>query len=194
MMRVSMKDFPISVDEYLEEEKSAEVKHEYVNGYVYAMVGSSRRHNILAVTLARLLGNHLHGSGCQVYVSDMNVRAGGKKDNIFYYPDVMVASGCGEQDRYVEDAPKVVIEVLSPSTEQHDRLSKLAAYTQVPSLEEYLLVDQDDMGIDLYRRNPKPDNERWQLNRLRAEDLLVLSSIHFEIPVVQVYQDIIGVI
>lgn len=85
-----MKTYPITAAEYLEAEKTAEVKHEFVNGYAYAMVGASRRHNVLTSTLSRLLGNHLQGTACQVFASDMKVRAGGKNDTMFFYPDVMV--------------------------------------------------------------------------------------------------------
>lgn len=137
-MQPLMKTYPITEVDFLEAEKTAGVKHEFVNGYVYAMGGASRRHNLLTSTLFRLLGNHLQGSGCQVYASDMKVRAGGKDDVMFFYPDVMIA--CSHtieetpKDPYVEKAPKLIIEVLSPGTEQHDRLGKRAAYTQIPTL------------------------------------------------------------
>ncbi|WP_257293758.1 Uma2 family endonuclease [Endozoicomonas sp. YOMI1] len=189
-----MKTYPITAAEYLEAEKTAEVKREFVNGYVYAMVDASRRHNLLTVSLATLLNTHLQGTGCQVFVYDMKVRAGGKNDTMFFYPDVMVAcshpSDKTPKDSYVEETPKLIIEVLSPSTEQHDRLSKLATYTQIASLEEYLLVDQQDMLVDLYHRS----GEQWQLTQLRNGDQLVLSSVGLELPVADIYQEVIGVV
>ena len=161
-----------------------------MNGYVYAMGGASRRHNLLTSTLSRLLGNHLQGTGCQVFVSDMKVRAGGKSDVMFFYTDVMVACSHSSDEipkgPYVEEAPRLIIEVLSPSTEQHDRLGKLAAYTQIASLEEYLLVDQQDMQVDLYRRS----GEQW----LKKGDQLVLASVGLELPVADIYQEVIGVV
>ena len=189
-MQQSMKIFPISVDEYLEAEQDAEVRHEYVNGYIHAMVGSSRRHNLLAVTLARLLGNHLQGTGCHVFVSDMKVRAGNKTDNIFFYPDVMVSCNRHQQDRYVEAEPMLIIEVLSPGTEQFDRLAKLEAYTQISTLEEYLLVDQNKMKIDMYRCS----GEQWLLSRYGESDVLELSSIGCAFAVSTIYQDVIGLV
>lgn len=193
-MQPLMKTYPITANEYLEAEKTTEVRYEYVNGYVYAMGGASRRHNLLTSTLSRLLGNHLQGTGCQVFVSDMKVRAGGKNDTMFFYPDVMVACSHSSdeipKDPYVEEAPRLIIEVLSPSTEQHDRLGKLAAYTQIASLEEYLLVDQQDMQVDLYRRS----GEQWQLTHLKNGDQLVLAAIGLELPVADIYQEVIGVV
>ncbi|WP_257263090.1 Uma2 family endonuclease [Endozoicomonas sp. ONNA2] len=193
-MQPLMKTYPITAAEYLEAEKTAEVKHEFVNGYVYAMVGASRRHNLLTVSLATLLNTHLKGTRCQVFASDMKVRAGGKNDTMFFYPDVMVVcshpSDETPKDPYVEEAPKLIIEVLSPSTEQYDRLGKLAAYTQIARLEEYLLVDQQDMLVDLYRRS----GEQWQLTQLKKGDQLVLNSVELELPVADIYRDVIGVV
>ena len=80
--------------------------------------------------------------------------------------------------------------MLSPSTEQHDRLGKLAAYTQIASLGEYLLVDQQDMQVDLYRRSV----EQWQLSQLKNGDQLVLASVGLELPVADIYREVIGVI
>ncbi|MGI9277759.1 MAG: Uma2 family endonuclease [Endozoicomonas sp.] len=189
-MQQNMKTFPMSVDAYLEAEKESGVKHEYVNGYIHAMVGSSRRHNLLAVTISRLLGNHLQGTGCDVFVSDMKVKAGGKTENVFFYPDVMVSCNRHQQSRYIEEEPRLIVEVLSPSTEHFDRLAKLEAYTQIPTLEEYLLVDQRDMKIDLYRRS----GEQWLLTRHGESDVIELSSINYSVAVTSIYQDVIGLI
>ena len=189
-----MKTYPITASEYLEAEKTTGVKSEFVNGYVYAMGGASRRHNLLMSTLSRLLGNHLQGTSCQVFALDMKVRAGGRNDAMFFYPDVMVAcshtSDETPKDPYVEEAPKLIIEVLSPSNEQHDRLGKLATYTQITSLEEYLLVDQQDMLVDLYRRS----GEQWHLTQLKNGDQLVLNSVGFELSVADIYRDVVGVV
>ena len=121
---------------------------------------------------------------------DMKLKAGCKADNIFFYPDVMVSCSRDQQDHYVEHEPKLVVEVLSPGTEQYDRLSKLEAYTQIESLEEYLLVDQREMKIDLYRRS----GEKWLLARYGEGDELQLASIDFTVTVSRIYQDVIGVV
>ncbi len=181
-----MEYFPLSVDQYLETEKETQIRHEYINGYIHAMVGGSRRHNILTVTISRLFGNHLAGTGCQVYASDMKVKAGSLSDNIYFYPDVMVSCSHQKQDQYTEHEPRLLVEVLSPSTEQFDRLSKLEAYTQILSLEEYLLVDQQVPRIDLYRRA----GPQWILSRYGEGDTVSLLSIDLNLSVAAVYQDV----
>lgn len=185
-----MKIFPLSVEGYLAAEQESDVKHEYVNGYVYAMVGASRRHNLLNVTLITLFKMHLAGTGCSVYASDMKVRAGSKTDHIFFYPDVMVSCNHNNQNRYIEEEPKLIVEVLSPRTEKYDRLGKLDAYTKIPTLEEYLLVDQEDMKIDLYRR----DGDQWLLTRYGEGETLHLASIDYSVAVSTVYQDVLGIV
>ena len=185
-----MENFPITVEQYLEHEQKQDKRFEFVNGYVFAMVGASRRHNLLTSTLNRLLGNHLEGTSCHVYVSDMKVKAGKASDEIFYYPDVMVACSRDYQDRYVEHKPKLIIEVLSPNTEKNDRLNNLEAYTQIPSLEEYMLVEQRDMKIDLYRRT----GDQWQLSRYGEDNTLELHSVDYSVPVNSIYKSVMGVI
>ncbi|WP_196221530.1 Uma2 family endonuclease [Sansalvadorimonas verongulae] len=185
-----MDSFPITIEQYHEHERANGCRYEFVNGYIYAMVGGSRRHNLLTVTLARLLGNHLEGSSCQVYASDMKVKAGSPSDNIFFYPDVMVACGRGKQDQYVEHEPRLIVEVLSPGTEQHDRLGKLEAYTQIASLHEYVLVDQSTSKIDTYRRA----GCQWRLFRYREGDYVQFESIDFEVAVERIYRSVIGIV
>ncbi|MGI9280854.1 MAG: Uma2 family endonuclease [Endozoicomonas sp.] len=185
-----MKSFPISVENYLAEEQESEVKHEYVNGYIYAMVGSSRRHNLLNVTLTTLFKMHLTGTGCQVFASVMKVKAGASTDDIFFYPDVVVSCSSNSQNPYIEEEPKLIVEILSPSTEKYDRLAKLDAYTKISSLEEYLLVDQNDLKIDLYQH----DKGQWKLTRYSQGDELHLSSIDYSVAVSTIYQDVIGTI
>jgi len=188
-MQNSMDYFPLSVEQYLASERDSPVRHEYMNGYVHAMVGGSRRHNLLTVALARLLGNHLQGTGCQVYVNDMKVKAGSQNDQIYFYPDVMVSCSHQKQDDYTEYEPMLIVEVLSPSTEHFDRLAKLEAYTKIPSLKEYLLVDQQNAKMDLYQRV----GEQWALSRYDAEDVVQLCSIELAWSVGVVYQEVEGV-
>nr|MBA3793598.1 Uma2 family endonuclease [Rubrobacter sp.] len=104
-------------------EKTATVRHEYVAGEVYAMTGASRRHNRIAGNVYRRLADAAAGGPCRVYMETVKLR----KD-IFYYPEVMVACGSEPENPYYEDAPCLVVEVVSPSTESTDRREKLAAY------------------------------------------------------------------
>ncbi|MBA2617877.1 MAG: Uma2 family endonuclease, partial [Rubrobacter sp.] len=109
-------------------EKTATVRHEYVAGEVYAMTGASRRHNRIAGNVYRRLADAAAGGPCRVYMETVKLRI----EDVFYYPDVMVACGPEPDDPYYEDDPCLVVEVVSPSTETTDRREKLAAYKRIP--------------------------------------------------------------
>ncbi|HET7273247.1 MAG TPA: Uma2 family endonuclease [Rubrobacter sp.] len=141
----------LTVEEYLALEKSATVKHEYVAGTIHAMVGTTKRHNRIALNIASLLLDAARGGSCRVYVSDVKVRT----EDILYYPDVMVACGPEGADPLVEDNPCLVVDVVLPSTETTDRREKLAAYKRMPGLEAYLIISQ---------------NRKWVERHFRAED------------------------
>ena len=178
----------ITPEEFLESEKQSDIKHEYVNGWVIAMAGASRRHNLLTLALASMLRSHLRGTGCQTFASDMKVNASHKGNTIFYYPDVMV--GCNQQsnNHYVEDHPQIIIEVLSPSTEARDRMEKLAAYTAIPSLKEYVLVRQDKIAMDIYQNT----GAGWEVIRLTHEqEIAHLTSIDFSVTLQEIYEDVV---
>jgi Uma2 family endonuclease len=140
-------------EEYLAAERAAPYKSEYIGGYILAMSGASRAHNVLSVRIASLLDAQLAEVPCEVYSGDMRVRVPATND--YTYPDVVVA--CGDID--FEDAeldtlltPIVLIEVLSPSTEAYDRGGKFAGYRQIGSLREYIMVAQDRILIEQYVR------------------------------------------
>ena len=140
----------MSVEEYLEFEKGSPVKHEYVGGHVYAMVGVSRRHSRISGNIFRKLADAAEGGPCRVHQSDMKVPT---PDSVFYYPDVVVARGPEPEDPYLEDEPCLVVEVLSPRTEATDRREKLLSYRKIPSLQAYLIVEQDGARIEHHYRN-----------------------------------------
>ena len=174
-------------EEYLAFEKQAEQRHEYVNGVIIAMAGASRQHNLLTLAFASLLRTHLRGSPCRAYASDMKVNASHKGNDVFYYPDVMVACNEVGQNDYVEDRPTLIAEVLSPTTEARDRMEKLAAYTAIPELQEYVLIHQDKVSVDLYRNT----GNGWEILRLRHEtDTLQLRSIKFSVVLKELYEDL----
>ncbi|MGD9560695.1 MAG: Uma2 family endonuclease [Pyrinomonadaceae bacterium] len=162
----------VSVEEYLEGEKVSRVKHEYVNGEVYAMAGVSDRHNRICLNLSMLLDSHLEGSECDVFVVDVKLKV---SESLYYYPDVFVACDKAPESEYFRTAPVLVVEVVSPSTRQIDRREKLLAYQQVPSVLEYLIVEQDKMHIELHRRQP---NGTWITYFYNDNDLDV--EIEFE--------------
>lgn len=146
----------MSVEEYLEFERNSPVKHEYVGGHVYAMAGGTRRHSRIALNIARRLADIAQGGPCRVHQSDMQVPT---PDGPYYYPDVVVACGQEPDDPYIEDAPCLLVEVLSPTTELVDRREKLLAYRWIPSLQAYLIVEQDRMAVERHWRDA---DGHWQ--------------------------------
>jgi Uma2 family endonuclease len=143
------RDRPITVEEYLTFEATSPVRHEYVDGEIYAMSGASRRHSKIAGNIFVRCWTSAPGGQCRVHQAEVKLRAG----RVFYYPDVMVACGSEPQDSHVEDAPCLVVEVLSPSTESTDRREKLMVYRRISSLGAYLIVDQDRRLVEHYWRD-----------------------------------------
>ena len=178
----------LTIDEYLLKEAKSEVKHEYVNGLIYAMVGASRKHNLLAGAVYTALRSHLKGSGCRVYVSDMKLHIKSTDSERFYYPDVMVSCDSSPPSEYYENNPVLLVEVLSVNTESKDRLEKLAAYMAIPSLKEYLLISQDNALVDVYRRV----GNNWIFNSYEDGETILPDSVNLELPVRDIYEDIIG--
>lgn len=173
----------ISVDAYLQGEVRAEQKHEYVNGAVYAMVGASARHTLIAGTIAAALRQHTRSKGCHVFQSDMKVRI----RDAFYYPDVVVTCGDLDLNSYYQTDPVLVIEVLSESTEAKDRLEKRVAYQSIIRLQEYALVSQDKMQVEVIRR----DGAGWQVETSTYNDRVRFTSLGFECALESLYEDVI---
>jgi Uma2 family endonuclease len=111
----------ISIDEYLQGEERGEVRHEYIGGEVYAMVGTSDRHNMIAGNLFAALHPRLRGGPCRLFTSDMKVRLRVASDEAFYYPDLMVARDPADAATYFRTRPRLIVEVLSETTERIDR-------------------------------------------------------------------------
>jgi Uma2 family endonuclease len=156
----------ISPQEYLEREQHSDVKHEYVAGHVYAMVGASATCNLIVGNLQAALHGHLRGKSCQVFTSDIKVRVA----DTFYYPDVpdvMVACEPSDRHDYYRERPLLIMEVVSPSTEAREALEKRIAYQLAHRLKEYVLVAQDEMEVRTYRRVL----EDWELETCAASDI-----------------------
>ncbi|QDX82643.1 hypothetical protein B9N43_16230 [Denitratisoma sp. DHT3] len=178
----------VSEEEYLALEARSPVRHEYVCGEVYAMTGASLRHNVIALNIAALLRAHLRGTPCRAFVSDAKLRIA--KAGAYYYPDVMVTCDprhltVGSDDQVVE-APRVVIEVLSTSTEAVDRREKLIAYRGIPSLQEYVLVAQDEARIEIHRRH---GDIGWEIVTLVPGDPVELGSLEFASDFSAIYEE-----
>lgn len=174
----------ISVAEYLEGEALAQVRHEFVDGRVFAMAGASDRHNLVAGNLFAALHTHLRGKPCQTFQSDMKVRIKTDRGERFYYPDVLVSCENNEKHPYYRDSPRVVIEVLSDTTWRTDWREKLPAYQNIPSVEEIVLISPDWAEVNVYRRA-----ENWQRETLTKNgEILHLKSLTFSLPLGEVYE------
>lgn len=173
---------PLPVEEYLEGEQHSEIRHEYVAGQVYAMVGAKLRHNRIVQNLAALLWHKARGGPCEVLASDMKVRV--NAHDAFYYPDVVVRCGAPlpGDTLYLED-PCLVIEVLSPGTAAIDRREKLFAYRTLPSLREYVLVDSESRAVEVWRRVP----EGWLREILAEGDSLRFDCVDASLPLETIY-------
>ena len=174
----------ISIAEYLAREKDSPVRHEYVDGQIYAMAGASARHNRIALNLASRLDDHLNGGPCEVFIADMKVIV---DPAVYYYPDVVVTCDPPGGDPYVRIQPHLLIEVVSPSTERIDRHEKLLAYRRAPSLQEYVLVLQDRMQVEVYRRQ----GEEWPREIFtQPEDRVHFASVGLTLSVGEIYRNV----
>lgn len=175
----------VSPEQYLAQEMASETRSEYLAGEVFAMTGASSAHNVIGGNLYVALRNHLRGGPCQAFMADIKLRV--EAANAYFYPDVMVT--CSENDcssAYVKSEPVLVVEVLSPSTALFDRDKKFAAYRQLASLQEYVLVDSQQVGVECYRRG---EGGEWILHPYGPEETVALHSVGLSLPVEAVYQD-----
>ena len=154
----------VAVDEYLEAEDGADVRHEYVYGEVFALAGGSVSHNVICANVVRLLGNAAAKSDCRVYGSDMKLRV---EEKLFYYPDAMIVCEPSADDFY-ETSPCVIVEVISPSTARKDRLEKRFSYLALESLHLYLMIDSRKLEVTGYYRQP----QGWEERLFTAEDII----------------------
>jgi len=176
----------LSVEEYLEGENSAEVRHEYLGGEVRAMAGGTRRHNRISLNLASDLEQALDGGPCQTYIGDVKVKVSSLQNESFYYPDVMIGCEADDDHDLYLDSPRVIFEVLSDSTESIDRREKFFAYRCIPSLMEYVLISQKSQEVTVTRRE-----QGWKAEVLSSEsDVLELPSIDQSIFLSRIYRQV----
>jgi Uma2 family endonuclease len=176
----------LAPEQYLEQEQNRAVKHEYIGGLIYAMAGASDSHVTIALNTATLLKTHLRGSSCRVFISDMKIRI--EDLNIFYYPDVVVT--CDERDKSnatYKLYPRIIIEVLSPSTEAFDRGDKFVDYQRIKTLEDYVLISTTRQRVDHFHRN---DQDLWSLQSYTSDQKVVIESLGFETSLASLYEDV----
>ena len=162
------------------------IRHEYLNGELVAMSGASRAHNLITTNISTALHIRLRGRGCETYANDMRVSTPATAS--YFYPDVVVVC---DEPRFEDDVfdtllnPIILVEVLSPSTEAYDRGEKFAHYRQLTSLQEYVLVSQDQIRVEHYRRQER----QWIFTDFqKPQEILPLVSIQCELPVQEIYE------
>lgn len=177
----------MTVEEYLEWELQQDVRYEYVNGEVFAMTGGTIPHNDIALSFYRALYPHLRSKGCRVNVSDVKVQV--NSNGLYYYPDVVVS--CDPQNlnarKFIQN-PRIIAEVLSPGTSGRDRGEKFKNYLKKPSLQEYILIDSEQIAVERYCRG---EGRMWLYYLYTAEDIITLSSIDLEFPIEILYEDVV---
>jgi len=175
----------ISLEEYHEIERTSEIKYEYSDGRIYAMSGGTFEYSQIAINLSAILNTHLYGKMCRVTNSDMKVLPLGG-ENPSYFPDVTVTCHPDDYKRgsTAIRSPRLIIEVLSPSTASKDRGEKLRAYQACASLDEYVMVSSHHQEVEVYHREGA---DKWTLTRYRHEQAVTLASVDLMLPVAEIY-------
>lgn len=177
----------MTIEEYLQFEKTAEVKHEYYRGEVFAMAGAKPRHNVISKNLIRDIATALRGNPCQPYGSDMRINV--PVNTLFTYPDISIICGDIVPSEFDEDTatqPLVIIEILSKSIKDYDRIGKFKLYRDIPTLKEYILVDSESVNIEAFRMN---SNNHWELEEYKTvADKLAIPSVQVYISIADIYE------
>jgi len=179
----------ISEKEYLEEERKSLHKSEYYNGEIFAMAGATKTHNAIVGAILGEFYGFLKGKSCKVFPSDLRVH--NAENSLYTYPDVTVV--CGEE-KYLDDEfdtllnPTVLVEVLSPATEDYDRGTKFKLYRTIPSLQNYLLVSSTEFAAEIYTRQA---NDEWILNTAQGKSSHIhISALNYNLSLSDIYAQV----
>ena len=186
-MTAALKWNLISVDDYLAGELDSPIKHEYIGGVVHAMAGARVAHNDITSNILVEVGSRLRGKSCKAYTSDMKIRVDLGNHVRFYYPDVSVVCRSNSPTDSFQDEPAVIFEVLSKSTRRTDMGEKKDAYLTIPSLNAYVLIEQEAPLVVVFRRTDA-GFVREVYEGLDAE--LRLREIEVELPLSEVYEGV----
>jgi Uma2 family endonuclease len=173
-----------TIEEYLQMERASEVKHEYYQGEIFAMAGASNRHITISSNLIIELGTRLKTSPCFPYGSDMRIHI--PENTLFTYPDISII--CGDINTFDKDTaiqPTILIEILSKSTRDYDRGGKFKLYRDIPTLKEYMLVDSENIGVEIFRLNK---HNHWELEEYKnLKDIITLPAIGVSFSMEDIY-------
>ena len=183
-MSEAARDLPYTLEDWIELEKTAHVRHEFEDGVFRAMSGGNESHNLITLNLSDALKPLAKKHGCRRYGIDYKTLANGKG----YYPDSMLACAPRGASRYVEPNPCFIAEVLSPTSIQRDTVEKRQNYLLIPSLEQYVMVYTTEIRVEVYRRRVG----FWQFTELKAlSDALEIVCLNESITLEQIYEDVI---
>lgn len=173
----------VTEEDYLKNELVSEIRHEYIDGQVYAMAGASDNHNKISGNIFSELKANLKkkDSACVAYIADMRLKQGSK----YYYPDVMVVCSADNKDKYNKTAPVILVEVLSASTRKKDQTTKRFYYQNIPSLKEYVLIEQDKAEIQVCRKK-----DHWQPYYYYLGEDVTFESIGVTVSVEDIYYQV----
>ena len=174
---------PITVEEYLEGENCSPLRHEFVGGEVYAMVGASEGHNLIVMNIAAELHGKPRGTACRVFSGMMKLRI----NENFFYPDVFVVCDRADTEPRFKTHPVLVVEVLSPSTVIWDSREKRAAYQAVEPLREYVLVEQERREVRMHRRA----GSGWETTDYTGAAAVELASVNLTLSLDDIYRDVL---
>lgn len=173
-------DHHISEEEYLAGEQASEIKHEYVDGQVYAMTGGTQNHARIMRNFLVAVSIHLKGKECEAFPSEVKVKTSEKS---FRYPDVMVVCEDTSENDLYKECPVILVEVLSSSTRQKDKTEKKLEYLNIPTLKEYVLIEQDFVDVEVLRRE-----NGWRSDHYFLGDEVTFGSIEFTMSVEEIYE------
>jgi Uma2 family endonuclease len=174
----------ISAADYLASDNDGQWRHEFVDGAVYAMSGASARHGLIRGNVSLALMNQAPAP-CQVFSADLKLRVKTNETERYYYPDVFVTCDPTDREPYFRNTATLVVEVLSPSTERVDRTEKFEAYKRIAALSEYVLLSQDAMELELFRRRTS-----WQREFYQRDNTVTLESVGLTVSVSNFYRHV----
>ena len=183
-----------SEEEYWALEETSPIKHEYYDGEIFAMAGGTEGHSAVSLNVSSSIHRQLRGKPCRVYNSDLNIKVERSRKKFNTYPDISIACPplrFAEKCSGIKDTllnPRVLIEVLSPSTEKHDRTTKFDEFKLIESLTDYILIEQDQIRVEHYHR---AENDLWTIQiYTERNDVFALPELEITLALEEIYEDV----
>ncbi|HIK28410.1 MAG: Uma2 family endonuclease [Oscillatoriaceae bacterium SKW80] len=172
----------LTFDEYLQQEKYSLARCEYISGYLFELSELSERHNLILNHISCCFLSSKNKNNLRLFIGDMKLWI--ESAEVCYYPDLMVVDESKESNKNFKTSPCLLIEVVAANTEGTERCEKWKVYKQLPSLEEYVLIDENKVNVEVFRKDYKGN---WGVEKLREDDKLLLNSVGLCIEVSEIY-------